>query len=422
MSNNLPAEVTRVLMALGQALATANLYSGEHPAREKATDVFYNELRALLEETPHPRFSFLGDEVIFGRMAVRALRDWSLGPRLSKAGIQWLEFEDSVTREDIRGFIADAAAILAAPSGVPIDPLLFQRSGIRWGMVSVGGTSSRVAEGSGEYRAVHGSGWAAEAEGVDEAGDAGGAGGGTRGDTPGSESGFAEEAEATRWIATSLDSGKSIPLAEAQGVVRALAVALHQDRDVLHPLYRIGSAPDAATHSMGVSILAMSLAERLGMLANEVRAIGVAALLHDVGLSRVPKEILAKTTALSRDEVVEYQKHTEHGARMLLSSQDDLALAAVVAYEHHWCPDGSGYPALRHKRQPDKVSLMVSICASYHARRSQMSFRPALDGRAVIDHMEWYAGTRYDSELCVAFLAMLREAEDRAQATAGHSA
>ena len=393
MSAIVPAEATRFLMALGQGLATANLYSGDHPAREKATDVLFNELSALLELTPNPKFSFLGEEVIYGRTAIRTLRDWSLGGRLSKAGVEWLEFDESVRRTDVKGFVEDVAAILSAPAGVPIDPLLFQRPGIRWGAVAIKtATTSRVSEPRGQYTV------AASAAEV-------------------ANTGFVEEAETTRWIATSLEGGKSIPLAEAQAVIRSLAVALHQDRDVLQPLFRLGTSPDPTTHTIGVAILTMAFAENLGMRDDEVRATGIAALLHDIGLSRVPAEILEKRERLTNDEEVEYRKHTEYGARMILDSDKDLALAALVAYEHHIAPDGSGYPHLRFPRDTHKVSKMVAICSTYHDRRSNKPFRPAMDGRAVLNHIEWYAGTKYDAQLSIAFVAMMQEAMERQEAT-----
>jgi HD-GYP domain-containing protein (c-di-GMP phosphodiesterase class II) len=282
--------------------------------------------------------------------------------------------------------VEDVAAILGTQNGVPIDPLLFQRPGIRWGAVAIRkSTSNRVSETGGGYVLTQ------RQEDI-------------------ANTGFQEEVEATRWIASSLDDGKSIPLAEAQAVIRSLAVALHQDRDVLQPLFRLGTSADPTTQTVGAAILTMAFAERLGMRDDEVRATGVAALLHDIGLSRVPPEILGKTEMLTAEEEVEYQKHTQYGARMILESDKDLSLAALVAYEHHIAPDGSGYPALAFPREPHKVSKMVAICSTYHSRRSNMPYRPGMEGRAVLNHIEWYAGTKYDSQLSIAFVAMMQDA------------
>jgi len=267
-------------------------------------------------------------------------------------------------------------------------------------MVSVEDGRGRVSEPLSDYFSDFGGGWnvgeSHQGTGPDAGGD------------------FAEEFEATRWIARAIQSGEPLPIDEAQAVVRSLVVALHQEREVLHPLYRLGSTGGASVHSMGVSILTMTFAEHLGMRSKEVKAAGIAALLHDVGLAMVPDEILQKKEELTSDEVLQYQNHTLQGARILLEAKDDLSLAAVVAYEHHMAPDGSGYPAMRHPREMNEVSRMVAICGSYHARRSIKPFRPATEPEVVLSQMESNAGRRYDRDLCIEFVAMMREMEERA--------
>lgn len=387
MTTTVPPSATQFLMSFAQAVSGAALYAKQHPARKKAAAHLFDDLAALLADTPNPRFTFLDDEIIFGKVVIRSLRDWRLGARLSKAGIQWLEFDNTVQREDIEAFVEDACEILAAPVAVPIDPLLFQRRGICWGAVTIRNDIPVVP----------------------------GVGGGNR--IIADSHSFREEIETTRWISTVAREGGSIPLDEAQAIVRSLAVALHQDRDVLMPLARLGDSPDSTSHSVGVAILAMAFAEFIGMNENETRAAGIAAILHDIGLSQVPDEILAKEEALTNEEELIYQKHTEYGARILLAAERDLSLAAVVAYEHHISPDGTGYPVFRHPRETHRMSRIISICSSYHSRRSTRPFRPALDAEAVLNHIEWFAGTKYDAELAISFAGMMRDAHTRVSAT-----
>ena len=59
----------RFLTAVGQALATATLYTPGHPARERTVDQAYEALNRLLEEDPKPRFSFLDGDVVYGPQA-----------------------------------------------------------------------------------------------------------------------------------------------------------------------------------------------------------------------------------------------------------------------------------------------------------------------------------------------------------------
>ena len=82
--------------------------------------------------------------------------------------------------------------------------------------------------------------------------------------------------------------------------------------------------------------------------------LGVTALLHNIGMARIPAELgnLGSLTELERATV---ESHTVKGAELLLDSGNrGLELAATVAYEHHLRPDGSGYPLRRFR--PTRVS------------------------------------------------------------------
>src|SRR5258705_12234040 len=98
--------------AFAQALAAMALYRDGHPARERALDVAYQQIQDLQAETARPLFTFLGDEVVFGRLPLRELKAWDWGRRLAQAGIQRLEFEDKVSREDFEGLLEEALAPL----------------------------------------------------------------------------------------------------------------------------------------------------------------------------------------------------------------------------------------------------------------------------------------------------------------------
>ena len=64
------------LVSFGQAVSTMALYNDGHPARERAVDRSYRCLRDLQQFDPHPRFSFLGEETIYGETPLRELGDW----------------------------------------------------------------------------------------------------------------------------------------------------------------------------------------------------------------------------------------------------------------------------------------------------------------------------------------------------------
>ena len=130
----------RFLNAFAQALAAMALYRDGHPARERALDVAFQQIRDLQSDTARPLFTFLGDEVVFGRLPLRELKAWDWGKRLAQAGIQRLEFDEQVSREDFEGFLVEVLARLTL-SAISTEARQMRHSSIRFGAVGLKGES-----------------------------------------------------------------------------------------------------------------------------------------------------------------------------------------------------------------------------------------------------------------------------------------
>ena len=164
-------------------------------------------------------------------------------------------------------------------------------------------------------------------------------------------------------------------------MVRSLSVAMHGDRRVVLPLLQLKEFDQyTTTHSLNVAVLAMALAETIGCRPADVRAFGVAGLLHDIGKVRIPLEVLTKPGKLTDEEFALMRKHPVDGARIIMQSHDDLELAAVVAYEHHIMLDGGGYPLLRYPR-PRRRWRAAWCTSATCSTRSAPTGRTAMRGR-----------------------------------------
>src|SRR5207237_7835457 len=116
---------------------------------------------------------------------------------------------------------------------------------------------------------------------------------------------------------------------------RSLTVAMHGGggRQVMMPLLELKEFDQyTTTHSMNVAVLSMALGEFLGKSPRDVRALGLAGLLHDVGKTKIPLEVLTKPGKLTDEERILMNQHPAAGARMLLQSDEDLDVPIVVAY------------------------------------------------------------------------------------------
>lgn len=374
----------RFLTGFAQALATMSLYADGHPARERAIDGAFEGLRRLQEQDPRPRFSFLGQDIIHGELALRELGDWDWGVRLANAGVQRIEFQPGTTREEFEVFLEEVLARLTLQAVDSATRSPERRSSIRFGAVGVKGSDRVLAPLAG----------AAPGGGVAYS--------------------LRDEAAAVRWLHDEVQARGELPLLEAESVVRSLSVAMHGDKAIVLPLLQLKDFDQyTTTHSLNVSVLTMALAEWMGMSDRDVRAFGVAGLLHDLGKVRIPKDVLNKAGKLSDEEWAVMRRHPVDGARLIYESDRDLDLAAAVAYEHHIMINGQGYPQRRLSRGVHAASRLVHVCDVYDALRTHRPYRDAWESERVLAHLEAGIGTDFDTEATTAFVAMMRQWERR---------
>jgi len=128
-------------------------------------------------------------------------------------------------------------------------------------------------------------------------------------------------------------------------------------------------------HSVNVTLLSLRLGERIGLDESTRMALAEAALLHDVGKTRIPLEILTKAGALTDREFREIRGHPRMGAEILIGLEGLSPLTPIVALEHHMGFDGTGYPDLGPERMPHPLSQIVSVVDIYESLTGARSYR-----------------------------------------------
>jgi HD-GYP domain-containing protein (c-di-GMP phosphodiesterase class II) len=161
-------------------------------------------------------------------------------------------------------------------------------------------------------------------------------------------------------------------------------------------------------HSVNVSLLVLAQARGFGFDGPLLHAIGVAALLHDVGKLRVPLEVLNKAGKLSGDEWATMASHAQLGAWELGALATSAPLSILVAYEHHLRYDGEpNYPAVRVPRAPTLASQLTAIADVYDAICTVRPYRRALSQAAALDVLRARAGTFHDPYLVGQFCQLV---------------
>jgi HD-GYP domain-containing protein (c-di-GMP phosphodiesterase class II) len=369
----------RFLTAVGQALATATLYKPGHPARERSVDSAYEALNRLLEEDPKPRFSFLEGDVVYGPQVLRQLKDWEWGERLAKVQVQRMEFVSPVPREEFGEFLLDLCQRLAQQAVDTAEVRQMREGSIRYGPITVK-TGEEAAQLS------HGAATATISYALDE------------------------EVETINWLHEQVQQTDSLPLLEAEAVVRSLAVAMHSQGQMFMPLLQLKEYDQyTTTHASNVAVLSMALGEHLELGSGLVRALGTAGLMHDLGKVRIPHDILVKPGAFSDSERELMRRHPVDGARLLLDRQKGMELAAVVAYEHHIMLNGDGYPAFHFGRECHYASKLVHVCDVYDALCTNRPYRDAWTSEIALSYLEEKATVEFDPDIVTAFCGMMRQ-------------
>jgi len=225
---------------------------------------------------------------------------------------------------------------------------------------------------------------------------------------------YREEIEAINWLLDEVRRGEPLPVVEAKAVSHSLFMNNRLEGDtslVMLPLREMNEY--GAVHALNVSMLAMALAEYLGYNSDSVRAIGLAGLLHDIGMVRVPVEVISKSEQIEPRERELIRTHPLEGARIIVEADGSLDLAAVVAYEHHVRADGSGYPPLRYQRAPHRVSRLVQVCDSYHALSSPRPFRERWPDDIIFSFLNQKTGSDFDAEMVKALIQVVKHDRGR---------
>ena len=172
--------------------------------------------------------------------------------------------------------------------------------------------------------------------------------------------------------------GRSAHLKEMKQAVRSIV-----DQVLNHEVASVGLATlndfdqYSFAHTVNVCIFSVAIGRRLGLSKNRLFDLGMAALLHNVGKSRVPLELIMKEGELEEEEQEILRSHTWLGALSAYQFRDygDIPYRGMItAYEHHMKMDFSGYPKVLRPRKLSVFSKIVGLAAAFDAATSTRSY------------------------------------------------
>ncbi|MBD8028357.1 HD-GYP domain-containing protein [Ureibacillus sp. Re31] len=156
-------------------------------------------------------------------------------------------------------------------------------------------------------------------------------------------------------------------------------------------------------HSFQVTIYSLAIAKELGYSRNDLKTIGIGALLHDVGKMLIPSEILFKQSRLTDEEFEIMKQHTRTGFDILRNIHTISLLVAHCAFQHHERIDGSGYPRGLVDSEIHPYAKIIAVADVFDAVTTNRVYRNKMLPSQGIAIIEEGRGTIFDERVVDAF-------------------
>jgi HD-GYP domain-containing protein (c-di-GMP phosphodiesterase class II) len=224
---------------------------------------------------------------------------------------------------------------------------------------------------------------------------------------------YSQSVAVTKDVINSVRIGKTPNIRKIKRVVQGIVDQVLNEETSLIGLTAIRDYDEYTfTHSVNVCIFSIALGRRLGMTKLQLYELGLAALMHDIGKSRVPLDLLQKSGELTDEEWKWMAAHPWLGVLVLFQfrrQQEELSYRAMtVCQEHHMKIDLTGYPKSIRHRQVSLLSRIVSIADGYDAATSRRVYKTeALAPSAVLEEMRDNPRRGLDQVLVKAFINLL---------------
>jgi len=223
---------------------------------------------------------------------------------------------------------------------------------------------------------------------------------------------YVRSVEATKDVINSIRMGQSANIGKIKRVVQGIVDQILADETSLVGLTAIRDYDDYTfTHSVNVCIFSIALGRRLALTRLQLYDLGMGALFHDIGKSRVPLDIINKVDVLTDDEWRMIAAHPWLGVLALFSVRDQQEFpyrSMLVAFQHHMKRDLTGYPRSLRTKTLMFYAKIVAVADGFDAATSRRSYQTVpMAPSAVLQEMRDNSRRGMDPVIVKAFINLL---------------
>lgn len=215
---------------------------------------------------------------------------------------------------------------------------------------------------------------------------------------------------ATKEIFEALAQDQKIDLTNVNESLNSMVDSIERNPDALIWLAKLKQTDDYAyNHALNVSITLMALANFMSLPKKQVKELGLAGLLQDIGKVKVPAGLLHKQEKITREEFDILKKHVDYALELLEVTENISGTVILTVSQHHERIDGSGYPFKLNGKQISLTGQMAGLIDTYCALTSNKVYAKGVYNQLALEEIHAMRDTKFSSALIdqlVQFLGM----------------
>lgn len=205
---------------------------------------------------------------------------------------------------------------------------------------------------------------------------------------------------ATRGIFESVANEQHLDLTAVSEILDSMVESIGRTPDALLWLAKLKKTDDYSyNHALNVSITLMAFGNFLALSKKQIKELGLAGLLQDVGKVKISSDILLKASKLTREEFEHAKKHVDESLKILENTPNIPNTAIFLVAQHHERIDGSGYPYQLKDSQIGLMSQAAGLIDTYCAITTHKSYAKGVYHQQALDEIHQLSGIKFSTEL-----------------------
>lgn len=166
---------------------------------------------------------------------------------------------------------------------------------------------------------------------------------------------------------------------------------------LLLPIRPLGE--NVFNHSINVALYSLCVAKEMNLPHNRQKILGTAALLHDIGMQKISKDIIYKVDALNDSEKKIMQMHPRYSFEILQQTDSINLEVASIVLQHHERYDGKGYPLGLKNEKIHQMAKIISLCDMFDALTNDRPYRQKFEKNESVEYLLSAGENNYSSDI-----------------------